>query len=84
MHTGAEMIAKRMDLNVIFVDVVKTKRGYYEATFAEMVDHPKEVPNYQISDMFLRMVEQQILKAPEYYLWTHKRWKFRNQSPKQH
>lgn len=79
MHTGAEMIAKRMDLNVIFVDVAKTKRGYYEATFAEMVDNPKEVPNYQISDMFLRMVEQQILKAPEYYLWTHKRWKFRDQ-----
>ena len=82
MHTGAEMIAKRMDLNVIFVDVVKTKRGYYEATFAEMVDHPKEIPNYQISDMFLHMVEQQILKAPEYYLWTHKRWKFRDKSPK--
>lgn len=77
MHTGAEMIAKRMDLNVIFVKVKKIKRGYYEATFVEMVDNPKEIPNYQISDMFLRLVEQQILEAPEYYLWTHKRWKFK-------
>lgn len=80
MHTGAEMIAKRMDLNVIFVKGEKIKRGYYQATFVEMVDNPKEVPNYQISDMFLRLVEQQILEAPEYYLWTHKRWKFRGQS----
>ncbi|RKS17866.1 KDO2-lipid IV(A) lauroyltransferase [Flavobacterium endophyticum] len=80
MHTGAEMIAKRMDLNVIFVKGAKIKRGYYQATFVEMVDNPKEVPNYQISDMFLRLVEQQILEAPEYYLWTHKRWKFRGQS----
>ncbi|MNS75816.1 lipid A biosynthesis palmitoleoyl acyltransferase [compost metagenome] len=74
------MIAKRMDLNVIFVKGEKIKRGYYQATFVEMVDNPKEVPNYQISDMFLRLVEQQILEAPEYYLWTHKRWKFRGQS----
>lgn len=82
MHTGAEMIAKRMDLNVIYVNVTKTKRGYYEATFVEMVDNPKEIPNYQISDMFLRLVEQQILKEPEYYLWTHKRWKFRDMPPR--
>ena len=56
------------------------KRGYFEATFVEMVDTPKEVPNYQITDMFLRMVEEQILEAPEYYLWTHKRWEYRDAS----
>lgn len=77
VHTGAEMIAKRMDMNVIFVKGRKIKRGYYEATFVEMVDNPKEVPNYKITEMFLRLVEEQILEAPEYYLWTHKRWKHR-------
>lgn len=76
VHTGAEMIAKRMNMNVIFVKGRKIKRGYFEATFVEMVDNPKEVPNYQITDMFLKMVEEQILEAPEYYLWTHKRWKY--------
>jgi KDO2-lipid IV(A) lauroyltransferase len=33
------------------------------------------MPNYQISEMFMKRVEQQIYKAPEFYLWTHKRWK---------
>ncbi|WP_291129335.1 lysophospholipid acyltransferase family protein [Flavobacterium sp. UBA7682] len=75
IHTGAEMLAKRYDMNVIFLRTKKIKRGYYQATFELMFDNPKEVPNYQISDEFLRRVEKQIYEAPEYYLWTHKRWK---------
>lgn len=75
VHTGAEMLAKRMDMNVLFVKGEKLGRGRYQATFVPMVDNPKEVPNYQLTDMFFRMVEQQILEKPEYYLWTHKRWK---------
>jgi len=77
VHTGAEMLAKRFDMNVIFLKTRKVKRGYYEATFEYLADNPKEVPNYEISDAFLRGVEKQILEAPEYYLWTHKRWKHR-------
>lgn len=75
VHTGAEMLAKRYDMNVIFLRTKKIKRGYYQATFELMFDNPKEVPNYQISDEFLRRVEKQIYEAPEYYMWTHKRWK---------
>ena len=75
VHTGAEMLVKRFDMNVIFLRVKKVKRGYYEATFELMFDNPKAIPDYQISDEFLRRVEKQIYEAPEYYLWTHKRWK---------
>jgi KDO2-lipid IV(A) lauroyltransferase len=75
VHTGAEMLAKRFDMNVIFLKTRKVKRGYYQGTFEYLADNPKEVPNYQISDEFLKRVEKQILEAPEYYLWTHKRWK---------
>ncbi len=77
VHTGAEMLAKRFDMNVIFLRVKKVKRGHYEATFELMADNPKTIPDYQISDDFLRRVEKQIHEAPEYYLWTHKRWKHR-------
>ena len=75
VHTGAEMLAKRFDMNIIFLKNKKIKRGYYQATFELMADNPKEVPNYGISDDFLRRVEKQIYEAPEFYLWTHKRWK---------
>jgi len=75
VHTGAEMLAKRFDMNVIFLKVKKVKRGFYEATFEVLSEDVRSVPDYQISDMFVERVEQQILEAPEFYLWTHKRWK---------
>lgn len=77
VHTGAEMLAKRFDMNVIFLRTKKVKRGYYEATFELLSDDVKSVPNYDITDEFLKRVEKQIHEAPEYYLWTHKRWKHR-------
>ncbi len=75
VHTGAEMLAKKFDMNVVFLRVEKIKRGFYEATFEEMVANPREVPDYGITEMFLKGVEKQIRNAPEFYLWTHKRWK---------
>jgi KDO2-lipid IV(A) lauroyltransferase len=77
VHTGAEMLSKKYDLNVIFLKVKKIKRGYYEGTFEILSQNPQIVPDYQITDQFLKLVEQQIYEAPEYYLWTHKRWKHR-------
>lgn len=75
VHTGAEMLSKKYDMNVIFLKVKKVKRGYYEASFEILSENAQEVHNYEITDKFLKLVEQQIYEAPEYYLWTHKRWK---------
>lgn len=75
VHTGAEMLAKKYDMNVIFFKIDKVKRGHYEATFELLSDDPKSEPNYAITDRFLQLVEKLILEKPEYYLWTHKRWK---------
>lgn len=75
VHTGAEMLSKKYDMNVVFLKVKKIKRGYYQASVEVLSDNTKEVANYEITDKFLKLVEKQILEAPEYYLWTHKRWK---------
>ncbi|TDW49130.1 KDO2-lipid IV(A) lauroyltransferase [Flavobacterium sp. 270] len=77
VHTGSEMLAKKYDLSVIFFKVKKIKRGYYEASFIPLADHPREYPDFKITEMYLHEVEKQILEAPEFYLWTHKRWKHR-------
>lgn len=81
VHTGAEMLAKKIDMSVVFFGVKKLKRGYYETTFKTIAYHPNDYPNYEITDMFLDLVEEQINEAPEYYLWTHKRWKHRDKVP---
>lgn len=77
VHTGAEMLAKRYNLDVIFVKVKKIKRGYYEATFLPIANHPHNNDGFEITTTYLREVEKQIYETPEYYFWTHKRWKFR-------
>ena len=78
VHTGAEMLAKKLDMAVVFFGVKKIKRGYYETTFKTISLTPKEFKDYEITDIFLKLVEAQIHEAPEYYLWTHKRWKHRD------
>ncbi|WP_204345806.1 lysophospholipid acyltransferase family protein [Psychroserpens algicola] len=81
MHTGAEMLAKRLDLAVVFFRVKRLKRGYYETTFETITENAKEFKDYDITDLFFRLVEKQIYEAPQYYLWTHKRWKHKDKSP---
>lgn len=81
IHTGAEMLAKRLDMSVVFFRVKRLKRGYYETTFELLALDPNEFPNYEISDIFTKKVEKQIREAPEYYLWTHRRWKHRDKVP---
>ena len=82
VHTGAEMLAKKLDMAVVFFKVKKLKRGYYETTFETITLNPKEYKDYDITDIFLKFVEKQIHETPEYYLWTHKRWKHRDKMPK--
>ncbi len=77
VHTGAEMLAKKYDLSVIMVKVKKVSRGHYEATFLTIADNPHDYKNFDITEKYLNEVEKQILEAPEFYLWTHKRWKHR-------
>ena len=81
VHTGAEMLAKRLDTSVVFFGVKKIKRGYYETTFKTIAVNATDYKDYEITDMFLKLVEEQIYEAPEYYLWTHKRWKHKDKVP---
>ncbi|WP_313791335.1 lysophospholipid acyltransferase family protein [Lacinutrix neustonica] len=81
IHTGAEMLAKRLDMSVVYFAVRKVKRGFYEVSFKMLSEYPNTVKNYDITDEFITLVEQQIHDAPEYYLWTHKRWKHRDKIP---
>ncbi len=78
MFTGTEELAKKLDFSVLYLKVEKVKRGYYTATFVPLVDNPKEYSDFQITRMFFDSLEEQIKEKPEYYLWSHKRWKLRN------
>ncbi|WP_026778213.1 lysophospholipid acyltransferase family protein [Polaribacter sp. Hel_I_88] len=78
VHTGAEMLAKKNDLVVINYRAKKIKRGYYETDFELITDNPKEYKDYEITDKFLRITERNITEQPEYYLWSHNRFKHKD------
>ena len=74
-HTGAESLAKKFDLVVINSSTKKIKRGYYETEFTLISDIPKTTKPYEITDKYIALTEAQIKEQPEYYLWSHKRFK---------
>ena len=77
MQVGGEILAKKLDMNVMFARVEKTGRGYYQCTFVPLPGNPKDYPNFEVTDWFMNLLEQQIRETPEDYLWTHKRFKHR-------
>ncbi|PHS09517.1 MAG: lipid A biosynthesis acyltransferase [Kordia sp.] len=82
-YTGAEMLSKKCDLAVCYFKIEKLKRGYYKATYVPLAENPKDFQNFEITELFFKEVEKQLYEAPEYYLWTHKRWKHRGKNPNQ-
>jgi len=82
VHTGGEMLAKKYNLNVVYMDVKKIKRGYYETTFSLITNDAPKHPDYELTDIFIDKVEKQVRKQPEYYFWTHKRFKHKDKAPK--
>ncbi|NNK11985.1 MAG: lysophospholipid acyltransferase family protein [Flavobacteriaceae bacterium] len=82
IFVGAESLAKKLDLATVFLKVSKIKRGYYQAEFIPINDQGSTAGKHEITEKFLRLAEQQIREQPEYYLWTHRRWKHKDKAPK--
>ncbi len=83
IHVGGEELCKTHDIVPVYLKVKKMSRGHYQGTFKVLTENPKSVENYRISEAFIRETEKSIREAPEYYFWTHKRWKHRGKAPKE-
>ena len=81
VFTGSERIAKQHDIPVVFGKVVKIKRGYYKVVVDLISEFPNECKDYQITDIYLKKLEKQIREIPEYYYWTHNRFKHKDKAP---
>lgn len=78
MLTGTEQLARKFDYPLIYVDVKRIKRGYYECDIVPLCDDPQKTSEFEITEKYARLLENTINRAPEYWLWTHKRWKYAN------
>lgn len=75
---GTEELSRKLNMAVVYLKVEKIKRGYYQATFETISYDPATMEDFAITKSYFQKLENQIKAAPEYYLWTHKRWKHRD------
>ena len=73
--SGSERICKKFDYAAVYLDIVRVKRGWYEATVIPITEHSKEEEQFVITEKYFRLLEKNIQRQPPYWLWTHKRWK---------
>jgi KDO2-lipid IV(A) lauroyltransferase len=72
---GPEKIAKDFDLPVIYSSMYKRKRGHYEVVHRLITEEPKETAYGEITKAHVKILEDDIKLAPQFWLWSHKRWK---------
>ena len=76
--TGTERIARSLNYPVVFVEVRRLKRGFYEIIFSKLAEPPYEaLPPNVITERYVRALEEAIRANPADWLWSHKRWKHR-------
>lgn len=74
---GVEKIAKSTNQAVIFFKIERAKRGYYEVEIVKLFEKVDSLPEYAITEAHVKYLESIIKQAPEYWLWTHNRWKYK-------
>ena len=72
---GIEKIAVELNNPVLFGSISKVKRGYYTLHFQVVTETPTTEPYGKIIETSTTLLEKQILDQPQYWLWTHRRWK---------
>ena len=73
--TGTERIARKVNHAVFFLDVHRVRRGYYEAEFKLITREPQKMGEFEITDIYFKLLEESIRRTPEFWLWSHNRWK---------
>jgi len=75
VYLGIEKMAKKTDQAIVFFYVHKIRRGIYEVEIIKLVDNVKDTQLTEITEKHIQTLEEIIRKQPEYWLWTHRRWK---------
>jgi KDO2-lipid IV(A) lauroyltransferase len=72
---GVEQMANEFDLNVVYCQLNKVKRGSYEIEFQLLTSEPRSLSYGKLTEQHVQLLEQSILDQPCHWLWSHKRWK---------
>lgn len=75
VYLGPEKIARQFDMVVLYGKVKKTRRGRYTIELVPLEENPLKTTDYEITKKIVKALEESINEKPEYWLWSHRRWK---------
>ena len=73
--TGGEEIGRRVDARFFYIEMERPRRGHYIITFRPIEPPADSGEEYPYTISFLRMLEEHIRRTPQYWLWSHNRWR---------
>ncbi len=72
---GMEKMALKFGMPVYFVAMDKLKRGHYKISFKIIWDGEEELKEFELTQRYAKCLEAEIIHKPEYWMWSHRRWK---------
>jgi Kdo2-lipid IVA lauroyltransferase/acyltransferase len=75
VYLGPQQIARKFDMAVVFFKMNKIRRGYYEFDFIPLFDESAKTTGNDITIAHVAELEKLIIDQPQYWLWSHRRWK---------
>jgi len=75
VYKGTEKVASKYDMAIVFFNLQKIKRGYYNLNIELLFDHTSNLPANLITETHVKRLEEIIREKPEYWIWSHRRWK---------
>ncbi|MDE7437657.1 MAG: lysophospholipid acyltransferase family protein [Muribaculaceae bacterium] len=75
VYTGPERISKFLGAKAVYAHITRPRRGYYVLRFIPICENAKKEEIFTPSREYFRLLEENIKEAPQYWLWSHRRWK---------
>ena len=67
----------KFGLPVFYVELERIEAGRYRHIYTQIYDGKEEVAPHEITERYVRCLERTIEAQPEYWMWSHRRWKSR-------
>ena len=77
VQTGMEKIARTLSLSVVYLDIERVKRGFYRGRFVTLSTNAALEQEHILTEKYMRLLEETVMRAPANYLWSHNLWKFK-------
>lgn len=75
VQIGAERLANASGATVLYLACIKKARFHYDYTFHIVTEDADSSLPMEVTNTYYRLLQENILKSPSCWLWSHKRWK---------